>query len=360
MNSAEKISLIAPKEANFSNSIKLGNLEIYLPTVFGFCGGVVHAIKLMEETISNHQGHQIFILGEIIHNNNVNEYFTSKGVKIVPHNELETIFSIADSEDVIVIPAFGIEQELEEKIRAKYKRIVDTTCKDVKRVWEFISSESKDSATILIHGHPFHPEVEASISRASKNSAVIVIPDISSANILVKYLTEGENKSKIHIIRPDKLNLSKVSMANQTTMLYSETLAIEEILRKAFETRGSLFTSCKTICKATHMRQTAAEKLLLNKKLDLVFVIGGYDSSNTNNLYKLSISREHRTFYIKDSSSFGENLVLEHFIPERDKIVQTDLKSLISGAKKIAILAGASCPISLVEGVIRKLSKISN
>ncbi|MEI6055242.1 MAG: 4-hydroxy-3-methylbut-2-enyl diphosphate reductase [Lentisphaerota bacterium] len=359
MNSDKKLGLIAPKETTFSNPIKVGNLEIYLPSVFGFCGGVVHAIKLMEETISTCSSHQIFILGEIIHNNNVNEYFASKGVKIVPHNELETIFSIADSEDVIVIPAFGIDQDLEEKIRAKYKRVIDTTCKDVKRVWKFISSESKNGSTILIHGHPFHPEVEASISRASKNSAVIVIPDMASANILVKHLTDEENKSKIHIIRPDKLNLSKVSMANQTTMLYSETLAIEEVLINAFEAKGSFFTSCKTICKATHMRQTAAEKLLCNKELNLVFVVGGYDSSNTNNLYKLSRSKEHKTFYIRDSSSFDENLVLKHFIPETEEIVQTDLKSLISGAKKIAILAGASCPISLVEGVIRKLSEIS-
>lgn len=355
----EILSLLAQKETICLNPLKLDNIEIYLPSVFGFCGGVVHAIKLMEETISDYSGHQIFILGEIIHNNNVNEYFRSKGVKIIPHEQLETIFSIANDEDVVVIPAFGINQELEEKIRARYKRVVDTTCKDVKRVWEFIASESLNGATILIHGHPFHPEVEAIISRASKNSAVVVIPDMVSANTFAKYIAGENNKPEVHIVRPDKLNLSKVSMANQTTMLYSETLAIEEILKKAFETKGSLFTSCKTICKATHMRQTAAEKLLLNKEIDLVFVVGGYDSSNTNNLYKLSISREHKTFYIKDSSSFGKNLVLDHFIPENDKIVQTNLTSLLSGKKKIAILAGASCPISLVEGVIQKLSEIS-
>lgn len=343
MNQAQKITLISPKETTFSNPIQLGNLEIYLPSVFGFCGGVVHAIKLMEETIFNSPKHQIFMLGEIIHNNNVNDYFTSKGVKIVPHKELETIFSIAKKEDVIVIPAFGIDKGLEEKIRAKYARVVDTTCKDVKRVWAFIEEESAKGSTILIHGHPFHPEVEASISRTSSCSLVKVIPDRKAAEEFIR----------------DGLKSSSYALANQTTMLYSETCAIEEYLRRELEKRGAALIACQTICKATHMRQTAAEKLLLNKELAIVFVIGGYDSSNTNNLYKLSISKGHKTFYIKDSSSFSENLFLEHFIPETSKIVKTHFESLISGTKKIAILAGASCPISLVEGVIHKLSEIS-
>lgn len=337
------MNLTSTSEKSLQKSIDLGKFKIFLPDVFGFCGGVVHAIKLMEETIAKYPYHRIFLLGEIIHNNNVNEFFASKGVKIIPHKELETIFSLAYSEDIIVIPAFGIDQELEEKIREKYKRVIDTTCKDVKRVWSFIASESEKGSTILIHGHPFHPEVEASISRASDKSAVIVIPDMKSAEAFVK----------------EKLKSSKYALANQTTMLYSETCAIEEYFRAELENRGASLNACQTICKATYMRQNAAEKLLSDSRIDLVFVVGGYDSSNTNNLYKLSISKRHITFYIKDSSSFSKNLVLTHFIPETEQIVQTDLKSLISGAKKIAILAGASCPIALVEGVIQKLSEIS-
>ncbi len=355
MNSAEKLSLIKPRGIDISTPIKCRDFEIYLPKVFGFCGGVIHAIKLMEETISNYSGHNIFILGEIIHNSNVNEHFRSKGVKIIPHNELETIFSIANTEDIIVIPAFGIKKNLEEKIRAKYKTVVDAACKDVKRVWDFVSSESQKAATILIHGHPFHPEVEASVSRASDDSCVVVIPDIVSANTFIEYMKNKTGRTGAHIIRQDKLNRNRVSMSNQTTMLYSETRAIEDVLRKYFEANGSKFTLCKTICNATQMRQTAAEELLSKKELDLVLVVGGYDSSNTNNLYKLSVFGKHQTFYIKDSSSFIGNFSLEHFVPELNGIVRTDFKPLISGIRKIAILAGASCPVSVVEGVIQKL-----
>lgn len=354
MESNLKKKLIFSCGKPLQKKINIGKFEVLLPEVFGFCGGVVHAITLMERTIEEFPQKQIFILGEIIHNNNVNEYFLSKSVKIIPHNRLETVFAIVKPDDIVVIPAFGIPLELENRIRSKYKNVVDTTCKDVKRVWDFISSESKNGSTIIIHGHPFHPEVEASISRASSDAAVIVIPDKSS----VENFLEGKEDSSIHIVRSDKINLSRVSLANQTTMLYSETCDIEKLLRSKIKKKGGIFNSCQTICKATYMRQSSAEKLLSKEGLDMVLVVGGYDSSNTNNLYKLSVSKKHRTFYIKDSSSFGENLVLEHFLPEKEKTVQTNLKSLFSGTRKIAILAGASCPISIVEGVIQKLSEI--
>ncbi|HBM15274.1 MAG TPA: 4-hydroxy-3-methylbut-2-enyl diphosphate reductase [Lentisphaeria bacterium] len=323
--------------------INLGRYKLVLPEVFGFCGGVVRAINLMEETILQNCGKRIFLLGEIIHNQNVNDYFSSKGVTIIDYNKLESIFSIASKNDIIVIPAFGIKKELEENIRSEFSNVIDTTCNDVKKVWNFISSESAKGSNILIHGYPFHPEVEASISRASDKSAVRVIPDIFSAENFVKH----------------NLTTSSYALANQTTMLYSETCEIESFLRRELEKKGVKLNACQAICKATYMRQIAAEKLLSNQYIDMVFVVGGYDSSNTNNLYKLAKSKKQKTFYIKDDSSISSNFSIEYYIPSEKTIAKTDLNSFIPQIRKIAILAGASCPISLVEKVIRKLSLVA-
>jgi len=323
--------------------IYLGRFKLLLPEIFGFCGGVVHAINLMEETISHNSESRIYLLGEIIHNKNVSDYFSSKGVINIDYDELESIFSIASENDIIVIPAFGIKKELEEKIRRKFLNVVDTTCKDVKKVWDFISAESNKGSTILIHGHPFHPEVEASVSRASDKSSVIILPDMRSAEDFMKH----------------KLVTSDYALANQTTMLYSETCKIETFLRNELEHRGLKLNACQAICKATYMRQIAAEKLLSDRFIDMVFVVGGYDSSNTNNLYKLAKSKHERTFYIKDSFSIKENLNIENYQPLCKKTIISNIKSDISNINTIAILAGASCPVSLVEEVIGKLSKLS-
>jgi 4-hydroxy-3-methylbut-2-enyl diphosphate reductase len=185
--------------------------------------------------------------------------------------------------------------------------------------------------------------VEASISRASNNSTVIVIQNRHDAELFLK----GELKS------------STYALANQTTMLYSETCEIENYLRAELGKKNLKLNACQTICKATYMRQTAAEKLLSDNSIDLVFVVGGYDSSNTNNLYKLALSKHQRTFYIKDALSLKQDLTLEHYIPSEKKVSITELKQSFPTIRRIAILAGASCPVSLVEEIIQKLKELN-
>lgn len=337
-----------------------GRFEIVLPEVFGFCGGVIHALKLLEETIIANPGKKLFLLGEIIHNTNVNEYFQSKGVTVVPHDVMEQIFSITSADDIVIIPAFGINVDLESRIRKYFKTVIDTTCNDVKRVWDFVSEESEKGSTILIHGHPHHPEVEATISRASSNSTIVVISNLKEAELFLDFLKTRrsflEGPKGIHVINGEKFNSSRIALANQTTMLFSETIAIEIIFKKALERLGCTFVACQTICKATYNRQKAALKLLEEEHPDIVFVLGGYGSSNTNNLYFLA-KKLYPTFYIKDSSSIREN-GLEHYIPSKNETTLTPISGVFSSVKKIAILAGASCPVGIVNDLVELLKNI--
>ena len=337
-----------------------GRFEVVLPEVFGFCGGVIHALKLLEKTIVANPGKKLFLLGEIIHNTNVNEYFQLKGVNIIPHKAIEQVFSIAATDDIIIIPAFGIRADLESKIRKHFKTVIDTTCKDVKRVWEFVREESSNGATILIHGHPHHPEVDATISRAFSDSAVVVMSNLKEAELFLDFFRTRklllEMPEEIHVINGEKFNTKRIALANQTTMLFSETVEIETLLKKNLEQFGCTFVACQTICKATYNRQKAALKLLEKDHPDIVFVVGGYGSSNTNNLYFLA-NKMFPTFYIKDSSSIRAE-ELEHYIPLNNKTIFSPLSDLFSSVKKIAILAGASCPVGIVNDLVERLKNL--
>lgn len=337
-----------------------GRFEIVLPDVFGFCGGVIHALKLLEETIIANPEKKLFLLGEIIHNTNINEYFESKGVTIIPHKTMERVFSVAAADDIVIIPAFGIRADFEERIRNHFKTVIDTTCKDVKRVWEFVREESKKGTTILIHGHPYHPEVEATISRAASDSTIIIIPNLKMAKIFADFFKIqkmlGKIPEEIHVINRDNLNTKRMALANQTTMLFSETVEIEAVLRKALRQFNCDLIACQTICKATYNRQTAASRLLGKEHPDIIFVVGGYDSSNTNNLYFLA-KQIYPTFYIKDSSSIKKDGV-EHYIPSKNMTVFSPLSEIFSSVKKIAILAGASCPIWIVNSLVERLKSL--
>lgn len=342
--------------------IKCGKFEVILPEVFGFCGGVIRALKLLDETVSASPGRKIFLLGEIIHNDNVNAYFREKGVIVVPHKEIKQILSVAAAEDIITIPAFGIKSDLEIKIRNKFKTILDTTCKNVKRVWNFVEGESADGTTILIHGRLLHPEVEVIISRAAAESVVVVIPDLKTAKVFADFLKLQSSSTKfpegIFISNSKKFNWRKMAMANQTTMLFNETAEIEKMLKNALSP-DCKFTMCKTTCKAAYDRQKAAEKLLKEEHPDAVLVVGGFDSSNTNNLY-FQAKQTYPAFYIKDSSSISiKNNKIEHYLPTENKIVHTSLPDAFSSAKRIGILSGASCPAEIVNSLIKRLKELS-
>jgi len=378
---------------NIHNGIKTvnaGRFQILLPEIFGFCGGVIAALKKLENAIKNNLvNNKIFLLGEIIHNPSVNQSFIDAGVIIIHENEMRTVFNLANDDDFIVIPAFGIPLDLEIKIRQRYKNIVDTTCRNVKSVWNFILQESELGSTIILHGKPDHPEVKASISRAGDNNCVIVLPNLNAAEKFLSFLKYcfseftvydhmeiKENKLQLWNLKKDKFlkfiyennleeyilfhniqnfNFYRLALTNQTTMLYDDTIALEKSLRNGLEGSKCELYACDTICKATFLRQLAAKKIC-NLNPDLIIVIGGYDSSNTTHLYYLA-KQFSKVYFIKDSFSITES-ILTYFIPEKNQEQNIDINILFHNILKITILAGASCPFREIYGVINKLSNI--
>ena len=349
---------------NSVSTIQAGRFQVMLPEVFGFCDGVISALKKLENIISINVDKNIYLLGEIIHNPTVNQYFVSSGVNIIPESNLDNIFNLAEGDDYIVIPAFGIPLNLENRIRRRYKNIIDTTCRNVKSVWEFISSEAKKNSTIILYGKPGHPEVKASISRTENNSCIIVLPDLEA----VEYFTSCLNNCDLSSIKQSiestcvnkdsrcynsqSFNPKRFALANQTTMLYNETIEIEKIIRNTVEKKHSELIACDTICRATYLRQKAAQEVC-RKNPDLIFVVGGYESSNTLHLYRLA-QKYSSVYYLKGVESIGDSNVT-FFIPEQSKEITISTKQLMKNISKIGIFAGASCPFAVINKIIEKL-----
>jgi 4-hydroxy-3-methylbut-2-en-1-yl diphosphate reductase len=353
---------VAINKIEFNEKCKF---KIILPEVFGFCGGVIIALKKMASVLNTcNKNQKIFLLGEIIHNSTINEYLLGRKVDIIQDDHLEDVMNKADQNDIIIIPAFGIPYELGIRIRKKYKYVIDTACRYVKLVWNFIESESKKGSTIVIYGQPGHQEVQASISRASKTSCVLVIPDLDTLGkfrniVLEKFKNNNiidnsiiKEIREISVFNSQAFDVSKLALASQTTMLYNEVTTAERMLSDLSNDINSTFVSCNTICKATYDRQNAAVNLLDNNT-DVVFVVGGYDSSNTNHLFELA-NKKARTFYIKDSS-YITDLEIKHYIPKEDKEICTSTQEVVNQINIIAVLAGASCPFYIVKDVIDRL-----
>ncbi len=355
---------------NKPESIEFGKFTIKLPKIFGFCGGVVSALIKLENTVKElYTQQKIFLLGEIIHNPTVNQYFISLGVRIIPESELNNIFNIASPDDIIVIPAFGISLKLEKKIRAVYKNVVDTTCKNVKSVWRFIAKEAEKKSTIILYGKPGHPEVKASLSRAGNDCCVIVLHNLKSVRMFTEVLsTQTLNfsnifikdwlvRNKIYFCNGESLNVRRLALANQTTMLYNETIDAEKLIRQAADKNNYHFSFCDTICRATYLRQQAAVEVC-SQSPDLIFVIGGYESSNTLHLYKLA-QKYSKVYYLRDANVITHSTIV-HYNSEKEQEETVLIRDIFQNVKTIVILAGASCPFTVINEVIEKLKTIDN
>ncbi len=331
-----------------------------LPRTFGFCGGVANALKQLQQAVAQSGGRPVWLLGEIIHNDTVNQAFRALGVRIIPEERLDTIFSQASPDDLIVIPAFGIPESLQQSLEAFVSpngAILDTTCGYVRRIWTFVEEQAAGGRTILIHGKPNHPETRAILSRAlSQANAAMILPDLPHARMagdMIAANAPGDFPTEL-LHHPDKLNLCQLAMVNQTTMLYSETKQIETILQDATQAAGGQLTCSNTVCRATQMRQDAAIELC-RQGGDLFLVVGGFASSNTNQLYRLA-HQYAPTYFIRDAEAVAADRI-RHYVPEQGREIDR-ANWCPSGARAIGVLAGASCPPSVIGDLIRKLRQL--
>lgn len=369
--------------------MKIGSIEILLPRRFGFCRGVTRAINLALDSLEG-PGRKL-LLGEIIHNPAVNRYLVERGVEILAEESFRTVLSRTGAMDRVIIPAFGVDIDLENWLHDNFLgKVIDATCDDVKRIWDFVARESRLGRTVMLFGKPSHAEIRAILSRAGEgDNTVVVVPTVEAASAFALVLSRitgssGTSASEVQdfgvrrsvlreilsgpwpgkvgilAVRPENAELA-MSLANQTTMLHEETLMVGDIVSRALASAGGDLRVCHTICRATQDRQDAAEDLCVGERPDAVFVVGGHDSSNTANLFRIASRLISPCFFIEDAQclqmtgSFSS--VVRHYLPDRDEVAQTPFE-FPKGGSRVAVLAGASCPRGVVGRVMRRLGEI--
>lgn len=346
--------------------LQVGDITFLLAMEFGFCYGVERAVEYAYETVAKFPNHRIFLTGEIIHNPHVNNKLQRMGIRLLPGGSQKYDEVLRD--DVVLIPAFGIPAEDIDLLAKKGCIVVDTTCGSVLNVWKNVERYARANVTSVIHGKFEHEETEATFSRTTLYSGAhyLVIRDKKEAEYVCSYIATGGDKNDFMTrfskavspgFDPDR-HLERIGLANQTTMLSSESLEIAEMMRVAMlnrhgnEEMPTRFYSFDTICSATQDRQDAIRQLE-KENLDLMIVIGGYNSSNTNNLCKIAANFT-RAFHIEDPAAILNADEIRHKLPGA-KVETVTRDWLPVKVRTIGITAGASTPNNQIGETIERI-----
>jgi 4-hydroxy-3-methylbut-2-en-1-yl diphosphate reductase len=349
-----------------------GRLTVHLAREFGFCYGVDRAVDYAYQARKRFPDRPIVLTGEIIHNPHVNAQLRAQGIRFLsdPGEAIDAL----TPEDVVILPAFGITIELLEQLERRGCTLVDTTCGSVLNVWKNVRRYTAEGFTSVIHGKFWHEETRATASQAACGGGhYLVVLNRDEADVACDYIRYGGDPRQFLAqferatspgFDPDR-DLQRLGCANQTTMLSSESLAIAEMFRDAVRARYSdvelaaRFRSFDTICSATQDRQDAVAALLDQWPLDLMIVIGGYNSSNTCNLARICEPRVP-TFHIAEPAGLMSPSEIRHKpVGGKDERVSTGWLPR-SGPVSIGLTSGASTPDNLVGTVIRSLDAFAN
>ena len=355
------------------NVLALPGLEIRLASAFGFCDGVQRAIEIAYATCRMFEGKRIWLIGEIIHNPEVNAQLEAQGLLHLPWCKDGRGYEHLTPEDVVIIPAFGISVELRRILEERGVQLVDSTCGNVIKVWQRVRSYAGRGITSIIHGKVRHEESMATASQSlgedGKGHFLVIFCE-KEAEMLADYIRgRGDREAFLaHFagcysagFDPD-VHLREIGMANQTTMLKGETARIQQMLRSAVEERdgdGARFHAFDTICGATQDRQQALMDLL-ESPLDTMFIIGGYNSSNTSHLAHIS-ALHHPTFFVREAaclSSLERVVAYDSALRAESEQMLPPVAADMQRTWRVGITAGASCPANVIEGVIRRLAEL--
>ena len=344
-------------------SLESGRLTVRLAEAFGFCWGVERAVAMAYETRRHYPTERIWITNEIIHNPSVNDHLREMDVLFISVEDGVKDFSEVASGDVVILPAFGATVQEMQLLSERGCHIVDTTCPWVSKVWNTVEKHKKHAFTSIIHGKVKHEETLATSSFAG---TYLVVLDLAEAQMVSEYiLGNGDRQSFMDRFAkacspgfdPD-LDLIRVGVANQTTMLKSETEEIGRLFERTMLQRfgpielNEHFLAFNTICDATQERQDAIFALV-DEPLDLMVVIGGYNSSNTTHLQEIAVSRGIRSFHIDTPERISPDNCIEH-MPLGGEL-ETERPFLPEGPIRVGITSGASTPDRVVEDVIERL-----
>jgi 4-hydroxy-3-methylbut-2-enyl diphosphate reductase len=350
------------------NILSAGDMTVKLAKEFGFCYGVERAIDLAYAARRAYPDQRIVLLGEIIHNPEVNDQIRRMGIVTIAGKPKDEEINQLRPEDIVIIPAFGTEVATRQKLEAKGCLFVDTTCGDVMSVWKRVRQYSKDSVTSIIHGKAWHEETKATSSQARAHGGghYLVVFTLAETDYVCHYIVHGGNKAEFlekfkgaysEGFDPD-VDLRAIGVANQTTMLRGETEEVQRRLKDAMiEKYGPTeiqkhFRFFDTICGATQDRQDALEKLL-REPLDLLLVIGGYNSSNTSHLAEMGEAKLP-TYFIKNAGEMRSDKSIVHYNLHTQREEEAT-NWLPAGRVTVGITAGASCPNNLIEDAILRL-----
>ena len=354
-----------------------GRLTVHLAREFGFCYGVDRAVDYAYQAVARFPGRNVFLTGEIIHNPHVNERLRSNGIRFL--SDPEERARQLGPDDVVILPAFGITVQEMADFSARGCTLVDTTCGSVLNVWKNVVRYAQDGFTAVIHGKVKHEETRATASQALKypQGRYVVVLDRGEAAIVCEYIRHGGDREAFLArfagavspgFNPDT-DLDRVGCANQTTMLMSESLEIGEMVGAAMRDRhgdevASHFRAFDTICSATQERQDAVEALLHAEPVDLMIVVGGYNSSNTVNLARICAARV-RTYHIADPACLLSPGQIRHRpvgAPSTVKAVEVLTEGWLPATGRIVIglTAGASTPNNIVGQVIETIERYAS
>ena len=348
-----------------------GDLTFKLAREFGFCYGVDRAVEYAYETRTKFPERRVFLVGEIIHNPHVNRKLQAMGVQFLHRpDEGEFDFGAVTAGDVVILPAFGVTVKDFERLQAIRCVLVDTTCGSVLNVWKRVESYAKDGFTAVIHGKYHHEETKATASQVTKypGGRYLVVRDMDEAREVCSFVEGAGSGERLLRLFADKMSpgfdpdrdLIRLGVANQTTMLSGESLAIAAQLRTSMAKRygesalADHFRTFDTICSATQDRQDAVVKLIA-EPLDLMIVIGGYNSSNTTHL--AAICHEHApTYHIEDASCIDPEVGAIRFRPVGGGGEERRHGWLPPGRVTVGVTAGASTPNNKIGETIERIA----
>ena len=373
---AEYCSAVVERIRSRGYTDTYGDVTVRLAEEFGFCYGVDRAVDYAYETVHKFADRRIFLVGEIIHNPHVNKRMTEMGICFLyPSGAGVFDFDHVTTDDVVILPAFGVTLHDFRRLREIGCILVDTTCGSVLHVWKRVDAYSRDGFTALIHGKHHHEESRATASQVDKHARgkYIIVRDMEEAMLVCDYIAgrpgrlerdeftrHFKTKASTDFV-PDR-DLERIGVANQTTMLANESFAIGARVRAAMVERfgeehaESHYRSFGTICSATQERQDAVVKMMADPP-DLMIVIGGYNSSNTNHLAHMC--REHTTtFHIEDAACIDTETGTVRHKPELAATVSERVETdwLPAGPFSLGLTAGASTPNNKIgEALLRVL-----
>lgn len=362
-----------PRKKDFSPTVlDFGSVQFLIARHFGFCYGVENAIEIAYKAVEENPGKRIFLLSQMIHNPIVNQDLQEKGIQFIMDTEGNQLieWDKLNSNDVVLIPAFGTTIEIEAKIQSiglqteKY----NTTCPFVEKVWKQSEKLGKTEHTIIIHGKHKHEETRATFSHSVQNAPSIIIKDMKDAEFIAQVILGKITAEEFYAKFKDRTSegfdvhkhFDKIGVVNQTTMLATETQAIADFFKQTMiqkfgesNIKSHFADTRDTLCYATNDNQQATYALL-KEAADFAIVVGGYNSSNTSHIVELC-EEKLPTFFISSAKEIESNEVIHHFNYNEKKHETTTNFIPKKNTVRIILTSGASCPDTMVDAVLDKL-----